>query len=378
MRTFVLPIFWSLWFLNFSSRSVLSPLLPMIEEELALTHATAGSLFVFLSAGYTTSLLLAGFVSPRLGYKRTIMGGFLILTIAHLVFLMAQSYWMLAFFLLLVGLGTGLYIPSIIPIITATFDRPRWGRIIALHDTAAPVSIFAVPLLVALFLRLSHWEILFPVLSGSCLVALIVFSCFSPDPRVEQGEDSRFLDVLRRKEFWIMAVLWIFAVASNTGVYNVIPLFLVKERGMPLALANTVFGISRIAGPIVTVLAGFLADRYGAKKTLLLGFLITGVSTIGLALATNLTLLVAMLTAQATFSLAPFPVGLVIISKLTDLKDRSIFTGGTIALGTTLGFGLTPLALGVVADVWSFKAGILALGILTAVAGLSVRGLKGI
>ena len=378
MRAFILLIFWSLWFLNFCSRSILSPLLPIIEEELAVSHATAGSLFVFLSAGYTTSLLLAGFVSPRFGYKRTIMGGFLILTIAHLAFLKADSYWTMALFLLLIGLGTGIYIPSMIPIITATFERPRWGKIIALHDTAAPMSIFAVPLLVALFLRFSRWELLFPVLSGSCLVALIVFAWFSPDPRVEQGEGSRFLDALRRKEFWIMAVLWVFAVASNTGVYNVIPLFLVKERDMPLALANTVFGASRIAGPIVTVLAGFLADRYGAKKTLLFGFLIIGASTIGLALAKNLTLLVVMLTAQATFSLAPFPVGLVMISKLTDLKDRSIFTGGTIAFGTVLGFGLTPLVLGAVADVWSFKTGILALGIMTVLASLSVRSLKGV
>jgi NNP family nitrate/nitrite transporter-like MFS transporter len=374
----ILLVFWCLWFLNFSSRSILSPLLPIIEEELAITHATAGSLFIFLSAGYTISLILAGFVSHRFGYKRTIMGGFLILTIAHLSFVKAHSYWALSLFLLFVGVGTGIYIPSIIPIITATFERRKWGKTIALHDTAAPVGIFAVPILVALSLRFAQWRVLFPILGGTCLAGLILFGLFSPDPRAEIEDRPRFVDVLQQREFWIMAVLWVFAVACNAGVYNVIPLFLVKERGMSLTLANTVFGISRIAGPVVTVLAGFLADRYGARKTLFLGFLIIGASTVGLALARSFSLLVVMMVVQATVSLAPFPVGLVIISRLTDLRARSIFTGGTIACGIAFGLGLTPVVLGAAADVWSFKAGILVLGIMTVLASFSVRGLRGI
>jgi len=378
MKILLLPLFWSLWFLNFSSRTALSPLLPIIEEELALTHAMAGSFFIFLSIGHTTSLLLAGFLSPRTGYKRAIVIGLLIMSIAHFFLRLAESYWFLAVSVLFVGMGTGIYMPSIIPIITATFDRQKWGRTIALHDTAASFSIFAVPTLVAISLRFFHWRTLFLILSGACLAGLIFFWLFSPDPRAQKEERARLIDVLWRKDFWVMAILWIFAVAANIGVYNVIPLFLVKERGMPLELANTIFGVSRVGGLFMALLAGFLADRYGAKKILLLAFLITGTATIGLALAREFTFLLVMLFLQATVSLGFFPVGLLAASKLTTFKERSTFTGASMALGVILGVGLTPVVLGKVADIWNFQIGILVLGILTVFSTLSLKALKGI
>lgn len=378
MKTLLLLIFWSLWFLNFSSRTVFSPILPILEEELDLTHAMAGSFFVFLSVGYTATLMLAGFLSPRVGYKRTIIAGFLVVTVAHFFLKEAQSYGSLAVFFLFIGIGTGIYMPSIIPIITATFGRQKWGKVIALHDTAASFSIFAVPILVAICLHYFPWRTLFPILSSACLASLILFWLFSPDPRAQREERFGFLDILCRRDFWMMIVLWIFAVASNIGVYNVVPLFLVKERGISLELANTIFGASRVGGIFVSLLAGFLADRYGARRILLLAFLITGTSTIGLALAWNFTLLVAMLFLQASVSLGFFPVGLLAISKLTTFKERSLFTGATMALGVIFGLGLTPMVLGAVADVWNFEIGILVLGILTVFSTLSLKGLKGI
>jgi len=378
MKIPLLLIFWSIWFLNFSSRTILSPILPILEEELALTHAMAASFFIFLSVGYTFTLMLPGFLSPRVGYKRTIMAGFLTVSIAHFFLRLAESYWSLAVSVLFIGIGTGIYMPSIIPIITATFDRQKWGRTIALHDTAASFSIFAIPTLVAVSLRLFHWRSLFLILSGACLVGLFLFWLFSPDPRPQEDEHTRFLDVLCRGDFWVMTTLWVFAVASNIGVYNVIPLFLVEEKGMPLGLANTIFGISRVGGLFVAPLAGFLADRYGAKRILLLAFLSTGVSTMGLALAREFVLLMAMLGLQATVSMAFFPVGLLAISKLTTFKERSIFTGASMAFGVALGYGLTPVALGATADVWNFEIGILVLGILTVLSTLSLKALKGI
>ncbi len=376
MKVFLLLIFWSLWFLNFSSRTVFSPLLPIIEEELNLTHAMAGSIFVFLSGGYAFTLILAGLLSPRVGYKRIIIAGFLVVSVAHFLLGRAQSYWSLAISALFVGIGSGIYMPSIIPIITATFDRRIWGKAIALHDTAASFSIFAVPILVAISLRFFYWKFLFWILSCLFLSFLISFWLFSPDPRPQKEERVRFLDVVRRRDFWVMATLWIFASAANIGVYNVIPLFLVNERAMAIELANTVFGISRFGGILVSLLAGFVADRYGAKRILFLAFLITGASTIGLALSRNFTLLVVMLIIQASVALGFFPVGLLAISKLTRLKERSIFTGASLAMGVIVGIGLTPVALGAVADAWNFEIGILVLGMLTVVSTLFIKGLR--
>ena len=173
-----------------------------------------------------------------------------------------------------------------------------------------------------------------------------------------------------------MALLWIFGASNGLGLYNVIPLFIVKEKGMELEMANTIFGLSRVGGLLVVVTAGFLVDRYGVKKILFLVFLATGLSTMGLAVAQGVPLLVTMLVLQATLSTLFFPAALVAISKLTSFNERSIFTGTTVAIGVLFGAGLTPLVLGAAADLWNFQFGILLLGVMTTLSCAVLRNLQ--
>ena len=378
MKIFFLLLFWSLWYVNFSSRTVISPLLPIIEDEFAISHAVAGSIFSFLSVGYTITLLLSGVLSPRIGYKRSIILGFLILMTSQFSLRYTTTYASLAVASLFIGLGAGIYLPSAIPLITAVFGREHWGKAIAFHETAASFSVFSIPLLTAIALRFLNWRTIFFILSAACLIVCTFFCIFSPDPSPQKGKRVQFSSVLRRRDFWIMAILWVFAASCALGLYNVIPLFLVKENGMSLETANTIFGFSRIGGFFVAITAGFLVDRYRAKKILFLVILFTGLSTMSLALAQTIPFLVVMLFVQATIYPAFFPVALVAMSRLTDFNERSIFTGTTIAIGVIFGMGLTPVILGAVADVWNFKVGIFALGALTTVSCISLKGIKGI
>jgi NNP family nitrate/nitrite transporter-like MFS transporter len=375
MKIFLLLVFWSLWFLNFSARIIMSPLLPIIEDELVISHAMAGSIFSFLSAGYTISSLLSGFLSPRIGYKRSIVLGFIILITAVFCLKYASSYPSFAVITLFVGLGAGIYLPSIMPLLTAIFARDNWGKAIAFHETAASFSILSIPLLTAAALSFFHWRSLFTILSMACLVVIIFFCMFSPDPRPEKEKKARLSRILLRKDFWIVSILWIFAASNSLGLYNLIPLFLVKEKGMSIEMANTIFGISRIGGFFIVILVGFLVDRYGAKKILFLLLLTTGLTTVGLALTQTVPHLVVMLILQATVCSGFFPVAFVAISKITSFDERSIFTGTTIAIGVIMGLGFTPFALGAIADIWNFQYGIFFLGVITALSCILLKGL---
>jgi NNP family nitrate/nitrite transporter-like MFS transporter len=143
-------------------------------------------------------------------------------------------------------------------------------------------------------------------------------------------------------------------------------------------LANSIFGLSRIGGLVVTFLAGFLIDRIGVKRVLLLSLLASGFSITGMALADSFPLLVTMLVFQATFMPVFFPAGLVTISKLTNLGDRSAFAGATVAIGVVFGTGIAPTLLGTVADIWSFQAGMLVQGLLTIGVCFLLKSLRGL
>src|SRR4030065_2984139 len=77
MKLLPLFIFWCLWFLTFSSRTVFSPILPLIEDSLSISHGKAGGLYVSLAIGYALTLILTGRFASAWGYKRTVLVGFM-------------------------------------------------------------------------------------------------------------------------------------------------------------------------------------------------------------------------------------------------------------------------------------------------------------
>ncbi|MBW1668018.1 MAG: MFS transporter [Deltaproteobacteria bacterium] len=375
MKILLLLFFWFLWYTNFSTRTILSPFLPIIEEQLSLSHALSGSIFSFMAAGYTLGLFLSGLLAPRMGYKRSIMLGFLILGISLFSIDYASAYFSISIAYFFVGVGSGMYLPSAVPLLTSSFGRANWGKAISFHETAASFSILSVPILAALLLRFFQWRETFLFLSTFCLAALFGIWAFAPNLKPTEESKGSVLQVFKRSDFWIMAVLWGFASASSMGTYSVIPLFLVKEKGIGLEIANTVFGLSRVGGFFMTMAAGLLADRFGTRKILFLTLMITGFATMGLAVAPPLSFLVLALVVQGTLGPAFFPVGMVSISKTTSLAERSAFIGVSISIGVVSGLGLTPPLLGAVADAWNFALGLLALGLLIVLASFLIRKL---
>jgi len=378
MKLVALLIFWGMWYVSFSCRTIIAPIMPVIEDELTISHTLAGNVFLFLSLGYTVSLLLSGILSPRIGYKRSILSGFFVLMIAMFSLKFTHSYFYLIFIAIFIGLGAGVYLPSAIPLLTSIFRHDQWGRAIAFHETAASFSIFSIPIITGLMLHFFYWRNLFFLLALAIFVMGIAFWKFSPDIRPKRESTTGFLLVLRRKDFWNIAILWVFAASNGLGLYNMIPLFLVKEGGMALETANTIFGVSRIGGFLMAILSGFLVDLYGVKKILFFILVVTGISTVSLSIAPPGSILIVTLIIQATFSTGFFPVTLVAISKITEINERSSFTGATIAIGVIFGLGLTPFLLGVAADKWSFHAGIFILGLLTVLSCFLIGKIKNI
>ena len=377
MKLLPLLLFWCFWYLNFSYRTAISPILPLMEDSLSLSHGAAAGFFTSLSVGYGTSMLFASRLVSTWGCKRTVVSGFVFTGLIVFCLQWMEGYLALHVLFFLLGGGLGTYLPSILPIITETYDPVHWGKAIGIHDSAASVSIFSVPVLVTLGLRFLTWKKILLFLPVASFLLLIPFWNLAVEPKREKKEGGhRFAALLGRRSVWIISILWIFPAAANLGVYTILPLFLIKERGIEFQFANSILGLSRIGGIVAPLSVGFLVDRCGYQKMLKWSLLLTGLSTAGLSLASGLVETVVALVLQATFSLSFFPVGLAAVSRLTDLSERSMVTGIAIAAGVFFGMGAAPFVLGVIADHSSFRAGILGLGVLTAFSSFGIRFLK--
>jgi MFS family permease len=376
MKIFLLFVFWCLWYLSFSARSIISPIMPLIEDEFSISHAMAGVLFFSFYVGNTIAVFYSGFLSLKIGYKKTIVTAFVILFIAFILLRFTGSYGLFAVIVFFLGIGGGLYLPCAIPMITTIFEQKDWGKAISFHETAAGLNILTIPFIVVFALNFVNWKSIFLVFSFACLIVTTVLYIFSPAPRPEKKEKASVLEILKRKDFWIITALWISCGIASMGIYNIIPLYLVKERAIQIDSANTIFGISRIGGFIAMVSIGFILDRFKLKKILTAIILATGFTTMGIALVHSYQLISIMLFLQATFSVVFFPTGLVAIARLTTLSERSLFTGVVMSMSSIIGPGLSPLILGAVADIWNFQIGILISGIIITVSCISLRYLK--
>ncbi len=377
MKFLPLFAFWLLWFLNFFSRASFSPLLPLIEDSLSLTHGEAGGLATSYCMGYGIMLLIAGRYASGWGYKRTVAFGFAGTGLSLIALQWLTSYPAFHLLFLFLGLTAGTYLPSILPIITETYESKHWGKAFGFHDSAASVALLSAPIIFAFGLQLLHWKQILLLLGlASILTPLFFWKVSKEPPHPALHASPRYLDLFKQKPIIILSLLWVLTAACNAGIYSVLPLYLIKERGITYALANNLVGASRISGIIVQVSIGFCADRYSYKKILWAILLFTGLSTAFLAIAPTFSLLLAALFLQAFFSISFFPVGLAAIAKLTPLPHRSISTGAVISIGAIFGMGLAPFLIGFVADYFSFQIGILVLGILTALSSLSLNYLK--
>lgn len=366
-----LAFFWFLWFLSFTTRAVFSPILPLVEDEFAVSHATATSLFAFISMGYCLSLFLSGIFAGRVGYKKSICFSMLLSSIVFGIIPFVETFSMLRLLTFAIGLAAGIYIPSSLPLLTEYYHENIWGKTIAIHDSAASFSIFATPFLSIFILKFLSWRGIFAVLGGIALACGVVFFFLGPEVKAKKGSQALLGNLLKRKILWIIGGMWIFAGGSNLGLYFIFPLYLTKELHMDVDSANTIFGISRLGGIFVAISAGFMVDRFNLKRALFFFLLLTGFFTMSLAYR-DVEWMKVLLFLQASITIGFFPLSLVLISRIFEPEARGQATGLIVTLGVIFGIGLVPYLLGLSADYFSFRFGIFFLGLFTALSSALV------
>lgn len=373
-----LSLLWFLWFINMCVRVIFAPILPLIEDEFAVTHARASGIFMFQAVGYGLSMFFSGFFAGRLGYKRTIVVSLCLSGFFFLAVPFVKTFSLLYLLSLILGISIGMYMPSAIPLITEYFAEKDWGKSIAIHDSGAAVSICSIPLIAILLLQFMEWRGIFSVFGVAFLVSAAVFQFSCKEVKMIHSSKRAFGDLAKNPSLWLMAILFTFVSGANLGIYSIVPLYLTKELSLDIDYANLILFFSRLGGIMVAIVAGFMVDRVDLRKVLFFLVLLSGALTIMMALASTRSVGVVLFF-QAVFVSGFYPVGLVSIARMFGREMRSMATGLILTAAIVFGVGLIPYLLGVSGDLAGFRFGILILGILvslTSFISLALRTLK--
>jgi NNP family nitrate/nitrite transporter-like MFS transporter len=359
-----------IFFINFASRIILSPLLPTIEKELAITHSQAGFLFFLSSAGYLVGLLSSGVLASRSSHRLAIVASAAGVGVAMLTIAVAVDLWLMRLGLFAVGLAAGWYMPSAIATITSLVDRQHWGKAIAVHEVAPNAAFFLSPFIAELFLRWASWRSALGLLGALSILASASFLRFGRGGAFpgESPVSSAFSALLRAPAFWVMVVLFGLGVSSTVGVYAMLPLYLVIERQVEPTWANTVVAFSRSHGPLLGLIGGWVSDKLGAKQTIVVSLAFTGAVTLALGVLDPPWLSVAVLL-QPLLAVWFFPAAFAAISMITPPVARNLAVAFSVPFGFMIGGGAIPTLIGFMGDAGSFAVGFALTGALIAAGG---------
>ncbi|HKY07714.1 MAG TPA: MFS transporter [Candidatus Binatia bacterium] len=360
-----------IFLLNFVSRIILSPLLPTIEKELSITHSEAGFFFFLTSGGYLTGLVCSGLLASRASHRVTIVVASAGVGIGMLIVALAGGLAVMRWALFSVGFAAGLYMPSAIATITSLVDRGHWGKAIAVHELAPNVAFFISPFIAELFLKWANWRMALATLGASSILASIGFARFGRggDFPGESPLSSAFGSLVRIPAFWLMIILFGVGVSSTVGVYAMLPLYLVTERGFDPTWANTILAFSRSHGPILGLLGGWASDKLGAGRTMVISLGFTGVMTLLLGLLADAGLSAVVLV-QPLVAVWFFPAAFAAIAMITPANARNLAVSFSVPFGFLIGGGLIPTLIGAMGDAGSFATGFMITGALISAGAL--------
>ena len=354
-----------LFFFNFIARIILAPLMPTIELDLGISHAEAGSLFLLISLGYFTSLMGSGFFSSWITHRTTIIVSSMFLGITLLSVSFSDTLWEIRIGCIIVGLATGLYLPSGISTLTSLVRSKDWGKAIAIHELAPNISFLAAPLISEALLVWFTWRNILALLGIASLCVGLTFALFGKGGNFpgEPPRPSNVKILLREPSFWIMILFFSLGISGSLGIYTMLPLYLVSERGMTQSWANYLVALSRISGLGVAFLSGIVTDKLGPKITLGGVFLLTGSLSFLLGIVPG-SWLVLIVFLQPLLAVCFFPPGFAALSRIGPPNVRNISVSLVVPFGFLLGGGAIPTGIGLFGDRISFNVGIALVGII--------------
>ena len=364
-------------FLNWTYRSILPAVLPLIEEEFRISHAVAGSLFTYINLPYAAMLFVGGMLSIRFGTKRLALISIVLFSAFTFLIGFTRNVFELTTALLLFGMGLGFYYPNVLSLLSSWFSRERRGGVLGIYLASGALGRIVSPIVVGEILKVSGWRTPYQLFAILGLISSILFWKYVDEPsQTSSLGNIKFREVLRDPVLLSLFPCYVAAVAISFGAFSMIPLFFVQEFHLDVSLVAMIIGLSQVAGLVGSPLGGFLSDKVGRRPVLVSALTLSAALTIGLI---NLPYPWNLLTLflQVLVSSMLVPVSQTLVADRTPQGVRAGIMSLYSTLGILVGAGLIPLAIGWIADISTFRLAFLlpvGLTILGVVFLLRVKG----
>jgi MFS family permease len=262
--------------------SAIAPLLPDYVAELGLSKAQAGVLSASYAAGTLVFSLPAGLLAARLGPRRTVIAGLLLLGFASVAFGFAQQFLLLDAARFIQG-GAGALIWSGALTWLITMSPPeRRGSVIGTALGTAVAGALLGPALGALAAEIGTE----PVFSAVLVVAvgLALFAARLPEAEAPESQSLREVAETIFSRPIVMATTFVAIPSVMFGAVEVLVPLQIADLGGGHALIAGGFIAGAALEAVLAPIAGRYSDRVGRRMPFMVGLSICAVAMAAVAI----------------------------------------------------------------------------------------------
>lgn len=361
------------------SQLLLAPLFPWLKDEFNASYTELGFLMTLFFVVSCAVQAASGFLVDRHGPRPILFAGLALLGVAAFGFAISTSYWMMAAFSILAGVGNGVFHPVDYTLINRKVSAPRLGHAYSVHGITGSLGWALAPaMLVPLALAFS-WRV---ALAGAGTLAFVVLAVLwfnratlalpaspaAPAKGASMSPAGASFDFLRIPAVWMcFGFFFVYAIVISV-VQAFAPEAARQLHGVPLALAAMCLTIYMVCSACGMVLGGFLAaDPARCERIVGAGFGAAAVVALTLALAR-----LPVLAVPLMFGVMGFASGIAgpsrdLLVKKSTPENATGRVYGVVYSGLDIGQAAAPLVFGALMDHQRYSAVLVGLAVVQGV-----------
>jgi MFS family permease len=282
------------------SQLLLPPLFLWLKQDFNASYTELGVLLTIFFVVSCAVQALSGFVVDRFGPRPVLFAGIGLLALAAFGYALSTSYFMLASFSVVAGIGNGVFHPVDYTLLNRKVHPKRLGHAFSVHGITGSLGWALAPAMMVSITLASNWRVALASAGALTLVVMGVLWLSRAQLTVEMtsaatkpaagtthapGREGSF-DFLAIPAVWVcFAFFFLYAIVIS-GIQAFAPEAARQLHAVPAAWAAMCLTLYMVASACGMVLGGFLAtDPARSEKIVGVGFGIAAVFalTIGFA-----------------------------------------------------------------------------------------------
>ena len=346
------------------SQLLLAPLFPWLKDAFNVSYAELGLLMSIFFAVSCAVQALSGFVVDRFGPRPILFAGLGLLGVAALGYSLSTSYWMLAGFAVVGGVGNGVFHPVDYTLLNRKVSAPRLGHAYSVHGITGNLGWALAPAMMAPLAMAFSWRV---ALASASVLAFIVLAVLwlhrdklhlavAPKGAAahsvgQAAAAESSLAFLKIPAVWMCFTFFFFYAMSLSVVQAFAPEAARQLHEVPVALVAVCLSVYMLASAGGMVLGGFLAaDPSRCERIVGVGFGIAASIALVLGLASVPAWGVPVLFAMMGFASGMAGPSRDLLVKRSTPENASGRVYGVVYAGLDIGQAVSPLIFGRLMD----------------------------